>query len=362
MNDNSPRYHDKARWFQVFNTTPWTIPGYAVMKYGIHGESLFEVDPYVLNENHQAISVMRPDDDSQANQDWTLHCINSPIPIPPAKLGGGGYGWATIDFPARVLHGKYDRTFCGDVSGIVSGSWILSYAFDAYRSLGHAPGSPFDTDEDCIWVVPNPVQFPARAAGRISQLNGASAGAVLSSGATPTPLPWLFTTAGPNTPITYGTLTPVYGIGFAADPVGSVMPLKILRSGDYVLHFDAVVWGTTNPGDNPDEGADIKLGWWRNGQALGEDWSTFRRMSAGSTTIEVTGGCGISATGNTIVDSRENIACTQWMRLEKDDELFLAISVTGGSGLTNIFLRNGHVWIEKRGINPNHSQLHAHSH
>jgi len=350
-------YLNSVRWFTVRNTTKEVIPGYAVMKLGIDRKATENVYIWEQAGNRQIALVKKPDDDSQANQDWTLHCFNSPFHIEPGKWGN-----ATIDFPCRVLHEKLDRTFTGDVAGLQSGKWWLSNAFDAYRSLGHAPGSPFATVGDCIWVLPRENQYPVVAAGSLDSvslytINSDEAAEVLS---------WDFTAAAANpAEFEFGVLPPMNGVEFGSTSVTgltgtAVYPLKIIRSGDYLLHFDAVVWLNNTANAFIAQGKSITLQWYRNGESMGADYATYRTQADWQITL--TGAVHGETIENEFIDSRENVATTQWARLEADDLLSLRISIgPAGTGDRRVSLANGHVWIERRSGLPHLSEgTHAH--
>lgn len=146
-------YIQGTRWFAVRNISGEDIPPYAPMRVGklkSNGEPTYPQE--LTPDGELVILVSKPDEESHEAQDLSIHCFNG-----PHTIFRNQYGQATIDFPAKVRHHPRDETYTGDVSGFVRNQWYLSNRAggDSLKSWDHAIGTPTNSTQDCIWVVPN---------------------------------------------------------------------------------------------------------------------------------------------------------------------------------------------------------------
>lgn len=395
---NPDPYLNKVRWFTVINTTKEIIPGYACMKFCPGRVRAFGTNNYQRIQTRQAMLVQKPDIDSEDAQDAAIHCFNSPYPIQPGQPGN-----ATQDYPCRALS-KSDRNLVfGFSAGPKTGCWYLSNEGDAWRILQHAPGE--DVRGGGYWVTPNLNRFAVHASGIVASAPY-SYDQDLSTTPAAFPILWSFTgsfvdqengrlptagftvgTGSRGWPVVAGTThylnAGMYGITFGTTAISSatglsttatlaggtsewVYPLKILRSGDYLLSFNVQVnISEYDSPQKPIEGIEIRLTWYFNGVASTRysSWTTSKLFD--TITAVLTGavhGETIEITDNKKVASWGNISDAYHTRLVRDDEIRLYASFYGTSpdgvpattlaGKNILFIYSGHVLVEKVGPVP----------
>ncbi len=146
------------RTIRVYNAGDETIPGYAIMRFanlgespGSDGDDFFRQD---TNRGEVAWEVQKPDAKACATLEPSNFCFNLQTPIKPK-----GYGRATVDFPCQVLHnGKDDSLPNGFECGPVPDEWhVLSsdQGGVGFNCLSHdisqAAGSK-TSGEHTVWI------------------------------------------------------------------------------------------------------------------------------------------------------------------------------------------------------------------